>query len=86
MKTVLGTTGLIAAALFLSAAPNATAAGIPLEPIGTQVGIDAGSVSPANPGPNSCWSLGLGSVSISPGCSTGSSVGLGSVQVSPGSS
>lgn len=84
MKTVLGTTGLIAAALFLSA-PNAGAAteGIALQDIGSgsAVSLSAGTPTLSAGGQNTDTELGLGSVGVGSSNPGGFYIDLGSVRV-----
>ncbi|MEU0545480.1 hypothetical protein [Nocardia sp. NPDC005978] len=71
MKTVLGTTGLIAAALFLSA-PAAQAEAVELEDVA--VSLSAG-------GPNTETEIGLGSVSVGSANPGGAFIDFGSVRI-----
>ncbi|MTE12630.1 hypothetical protein [Nocardia aurantiaca] len=84
MKIVLGTAGIIAAGLFLTA-PNASAEALPLQnvdigitgsgigPTGSGAGVDSGA------GPEAV--LGLGSVNVGSSALTGPFIDFGSVRV-----
>lgn len=87
MKTLVGTTGAIAIALFLAVAPNAAAEGIPLEQIGTvnEGGINTGSGN-GNGGGDSGSAAGLGSVQIGNGGSSAAGTGSGQINTGSGNS
>lgn len=88
MKTLLGTAGLIAAGLFLTAAPNATAEGLPLQSVdvgitGSGVGLGTG---PSGSGTGMdqdgvlTTELGLGSVGVGSSAAGGPFIDFGSVR------
>lgn len=87
MKTLVGTTGAIAIALFLAAAPSASAEGIPLQDIGTvnEGGITTGSFNSPGGG-DSGSAAGFGSVQIGNGGSSAAGTGSGQVNTGSGNS
>ncbi|MRH88037.1 hypothetical protein GFY24_11365 [Nocardia sp. SYP-A9097] len=86
MKTLVGTTGAIAIALFIAAAPSASAEGIPLQDIGTvtEGGINTGSGNGG--GGDSGSAAGFGSVQIGNGGSSAAGTGSGQINTGSGNS
>ncbi|MFF2556414.1 hypothetical protein ACFVUS_35770 [Nocardia sp. NPDC058058] len=88
MKTLVGTTGAIAIALFIAAAPSASAEGIPLQDIGTvtEGGIDTGSGNGNGGNGGSGSAAGFGSVQIGNGGSSAAGTGSGQINTGSGNS
>ncbi|WP_157554436.1 hypothetical protein [Nocardia crassostreae] len=79
MKTLVGTTGALAVALFLASAPHAAAQGIPLRPA-QPIELEIGTESAAPQGGINLGSGQAGSSGDTGSGETGSGIGTGSAQ------